>query len=216
MTIDAAPVIWFDHLRREDVPRVGGKNASLGEMIGNLTAKGIKVPSGFATSADAYWLFVEENDLKEIIRSTLVDLSNGKVTLTETGQTIRRAFLRGEWPKTTSSAIISAYKELCRRSGNIDAAVAVRSSATAEDLPDASFAGQQETYLNIQGESSTHVAVAMPRSSPTGPLAIGKRRVSITLKSRSRSESRVWCGPTPVGPASCSQSIQKPDLIGSC
>ncbi len=154
MTIDAAPVIWFDHLRREDVPRVGGKNASLGEMIGNLTAKGIKVPSGFATSADAYWLFVEENDLKEIIRSTLVDLSNGKVTLTETGQTIRRAFLRGEWPKTTSSAIISAYKELCRRSGNIDAAVAVRSSATAEDLPDASFAGQQETYLNIQGESS--------------------------------------------------------------
>jgi pyruvate, water dikinase len=152
MTRDAAPVIWFERLRRRDVPRVGGKNASLGEMVGSLAAKGIKVPPGFATTAEAYWRFVDENELKESIASALADLTSGRMTLAEAGHAIRRAFLGGEWPKELAEAIASAYGELCRRTGKPDADVAVRSSATAEDLPDASFAGQQETYLNIRGE----------------------------------------------------------------
>ncbi|SME93523.1 phosphoenolpyruvate synthase [Tistlia consotensis] len=149
---DGAWVIWFEALRRRDVPRVGGKNASLGEMVGELGAKGVKVPPGFATSAEAYRRFVEANGLERTIAGALGDLEAGKATLAETGQAIRRAFLRGEWPEELAEAIRAAYRELCRRRGRDDADVAVRSSATAEDLPDASFAGQQETYLNIRGE----------------------------------------------------------------
>ncbi len=152
MTDEAPHVLWFEHLGRRDVPRVGGKNASLGEMVSALTAKGVKVPPGFATTADAYWRFVETNALRATISGVLSDLKSGKAPLVEAGQAIRRAFLRGEWPKETADAIRSAYRELCRRIGKDDADVAVRSSATAEDLPEASFAGQQESYLNIRGE----------------------------------------------------------------
>ncbi len=152
MTIATPPVIWFEALRRGDVARVGGKNASLGEMVGGLAAQGVKVPPGFATTAAAYWGFVAANGLKDVIAATFADLDSGKVPLAEAGQTIRRAFVRGDWPPDTATAITTAYRELCRRSGRADADVAVRSSATAEDLPDASFAGQQETYLNIRGE----------------------------------------------------------------
>jgi pyruvate, water dikinase len=146
------PLVWFAEIGRHDVPRVGGKNASLGEMIGNLAAKGVRVPPGFATTAEAYWRFVEENGLGALTASALADLESGKSTLEETGGAIRRAFLHGEWPQEIAEAIADAYRDLCRRSGRDDADVAVRSSATAEDLPDASFAGQQETYLNIRGE----------------------------------------------------------------
>jgi pyruvate, water dikinase len=152
MANNSSHVVWFEELRRADVPRVGGKNASLGEMVGNLTTSGVKVPPGFATTADAYWRFVESNGLKATISSVLSELESGKTSLADAGQTIRRAFLRGEWPKETSDAILVAYRELGRRAGKDDPDVAVRSSATAEDLPDASFAGQQETYLNIRGE----------------------------------------------------------------
>jgi pyruvate,water dikinase len=152
MRADTSPVIWFDELGRGDVPRVGGKNASLGEMVGNLAVKGVKVPPGFATTAEAYWRFVDENGLGESIAAALADLEGGKVALAEAGHAIRRAILRGEWPKDIADAITSAYRDLCRRTGKADADVAVRSSATAEDLPDASFAGQQETFLNIRGE----------------------------------------------------------------
>ena len=152
MISDTAPVIWFEDLGRHDVPRVGGKNASLGEMVGNLAAKGVKVPPGFATTAEAYWRFVDENGLRDSIASALADLGSGKIALAEAGHTIRHAFLHGEWPKETAEAITAAYRELCRRTAKPDADVAVRSSATAEDLPDASFAGQQETYLNIRGQ----------------------------------------------------------------
>ena len=136
------------------LPRVGGKNASLGEMVRSLGSKGVKVPPGFATTADAYWHFVETNGLKQTIIATLADLDTGRVPLAEAGQALRRAFMRGEWPKETADAIRSAYRELCRRTAKADADVAVRSSATAEDLPDASFAGQQESYLNIRGEAA--------------------------------------------------------------
>ena len=154
MSNESLEVIRFDALGRGDVARVGGKNASLGEMVQNLAARGVRVPPGFATTAAAYWRFVEANGLKDAIAATLSELERGKVALSEAGETIRRAFLRGEWPAETAKAIAAAYRELCARTGKAEADVAVRSSATAEDLPDASFAGQQETFLNIRGEAA--------------------------------------------------------------
>lgn len=147
-------VIWFDEVGRGDVARVGGKNASLGEMVRNLAKQGVRVPPGFATTARAYWRFVEANGLRETIASALDDFTKGGASLAETGSMIRRTILHGAWPKDISDAITASYRELCRQSGKMEADVAVRSSATAEDLPDASFAGQQETYLNIRGETA--------------------------------------------------------------
>lgn len=148
---DHADIVWFEQLGRGDVARVGGKNASLGEMVRNLGEKSVSVPPGFATTADAYWRFLDSNGLRDIISSALADLASGKASLAETGQLIRRAILRGDWPASIAQNIRTAYQELCRKSGRADVDVAVRSSATAEDLPDASFAGQQETFLNIRG-----------------------------------------------------------------
>ena len=144
--------VWLENVGRKDVSCVGGKNASLGEMLTNLSAKGIKVPPGFATTAEAYWCFIEQNKLRELIESCLADLAAGRSELAQVGDTIRQAFLRANLPKETIEAISTAYRELCRRTDRSNTTVAVRSSATAEDLPDASFAGQQETYLNIRGE----------------------------------------------------------------
>jgi len=145
-------VICLDQLGRDDVPLVGGKNASLGEMLRHLAREGISVPAGFATTSDAYWRFVTFNALRDPIASHLRDLQVGKAPLAKVGTAIRRAFLRAAWPPDLAESISEAYRQLCRRSGKAeDAAVAVRSSATAEDLPDASFAGQQESFLNIRG-----------------------------------------------------------------
>ena len=152
MVNNTAHVVWFEALRRTDVPRVGGKNASLGEMVATLACQGVNVPPGFALTAEAFWRFVDANSLQPVIASALAELDGGKLSLAETGLTIRRAMLRGEWPAETVEAIRLAYDELNRRVGQTDIDVAVRSSATAEDLPEASFAGQQETYLNIRGE----------------------------------------------------------------
>ncbi|MGA8154662.1 MAG: phosphoenolpyruvate synthase [Rhodoplanes sp.] len=154
MRTQSSRVLWFDQLGRGDIAKVGGKNASLGEMVRNLGEKGVKVPLGFATTADAYWRFVDANALKDTIAGWLAELASGKTALAEAGAAIRRSFLRGDWPDETAQAIVEAYRELCRRSGRDNVDVAVRSSATAEDLPDASFAGQQETYLNIRGETA--------------------------------------------------------------
>jgi pyruvate, water dikinase len=145
-------VIWFEDVGRQDLPLVGGKNASLGEMIRNLTGKGVSVPPGFATTAQAYWQFVEANYLREVIGARLQEMRSGKLTLAEAAQMIRQAFLRGEWPTQTERAIQQSYRQLADRLGVSDPAVAVRSSATAEDLPEASFAGQQESFLNVRGE----------------------------------------------------------------
>lgn len=142
----------FDGLKREDIAIVGGKNASLGEMIGALSARGIAVPPGFATTAEAYWSFVEGNRLRERTASLIADWQAGKTSLAETGRVIRDLFMHGDWPEPTADAILRAYRSLSQQLGQDDPAVAVRSSATAEDLPDASFAGQQETFLNIAGE----------------------------------------------------------------
>ncbi|MFH1804699.1 MAG: phosphoenolpyruvate synthase [Pseudomonadota bacterium] len=148
------PVIWFRDLRRSDVAQVGGKNASLGEMVANLAAQDVRVPDGFATTADAFRRFVIDNDLTGTITSLLEDVAHGRVPLAEAGRDIRRAFLRAEFPADIAAEICNAYHILSAQTGKTDIAVAVRSSATAEDLPDASFAGQQETFLNIRGEAA--------------------------------------------------------------
>lgn len=144
-------VIWFEELTIGDVGIVGGKNASLGEMVRELGAKGIDVPPGFATSADAFRRYVTANKLNDAIGAAMDRLGSGKATLQETGTKIRQSILDGDWPEDTEAAIREAYKELAKRTGKDEPSVAVRSSATAEDLPDASFAGQQETFLNVVG-----------------------------------------------------------------
>ena len=154
MSASSLTVLWFEKVSRGDVGKVGGKNASLGEMVAKLGGKGVRVPPGFATTADAYWRYLEANGLKQKITDALGNLAAGKATLPETGNAIRYMFLKGEFPPETATAIRSAYAELCKRVGKPEVDVAVRSSATAEDLPDASFAGQQETYLNIRGDKA--------------------------------------------------------------
>lgn len=149
-----AMVLGLEETSRKDVGRVGGKNASLGELINALEPHGIHVPPGFATTADAYWYFIEANQLRSVIEKTLVDMNAGRRTLAEAGSYIREAILHGAWPEDLAAAIRQRYEVLSERIGERDPAVAVRSSATAEDLPDASFAGQQETYLNISGEAA--------------------------------------------------------------
>ncbi len=147
-------IIRFDEIGRADVALVGGKNASLGEMICNLGDVGVRVPPGFATTAAAYRAFVEANGLRPVIAAVMAELEAGKISLSEAGHTLRRAFMKGDWQADTEAEIVAAYGDLCRRSDAEDMDVAVRSSATAEDLPDASFAGQQETFLNIVGEAA--------------------------------------------------------------
>lgn len=152
MADEARNIVWFEEATRDDVQSVGGKNASLGEMISRLTEKGVATPPGFATTAQAYRRFVEDNGAKEIIATTLARLEAGRIDLADAGRTIRDVILRGEWSSEMAQAIVDAYRELGRRVGKDEPDVAVRSSATAEDLPNASFAGQQESYLNIRGE----------------------------------------------------------------
>jgi pyruvate, water dikinase len=149
-------VLWFDQLNNDDVPYVGGKNASLGEMYSNLTQKGIRVPNGFAVTAYAYRYFLEKAGIKNKIREILSDLDTSDMqNLSDRGHRVRDTILKAEFPQELKSAILSAYRDLCGayNKDRSDTDVAVRSSATAEDLPDASFAGQQESYLNVRGDS---------------------------------------------------------------
>ena len=141
----------FSEVGIEDIPVVGGKNASLGEMFRELASAGIKVPNGFALTAQAYRFFLQQNHLEEHIGQILSDLNVRDVeNLRARGMRIRDAILAAPMPREIEAAVAEAYRELCLASAcSLD--VAVRSSATAEDLPDASFAGQQETYLNVQG-----------------------------------------------------------------
>ncbi len=145
-------VKWFEELRIEDVPSVGGKNASLGEMIRTLGDKGINVPSGFAITAYAYKYTIEKAGVDKKIKEILSDLDTHDVNnLAERGKKIRELIKKTPLPPELEKAIRQGYRDMEKRYGkNVD--VAVRSSATAEDLPDASFAGQQETYLNVRGK----------------------------------------------------------------
>ncbi len=147
-------IIWFEELHRGDVGQVGGKNASLGEMIGAMKGSGIAVPDGFATTAAAYRSFLAAAGIEAAIRKRLAALRAGTVPLALAAQQIRRLILKAPLPAPLCQAIVAGYAELSRRTGKAQAAVAVRSSATAEDLPDASFAGQQETFLNIVGDAA--------------------------------------------------------------
>ncbi|MBV1903079.1 MAG: phosphoenolpyruvate synthase [Marinosulfonomonas sp.] len=151
-------VIWFENLKRGDVAEVGGKNSSLGEMVSTLGPKGISVPTGFATTANAYRDFINANNLFDRIGTELKALNSKKITLQVAGKRIRDMIVAGDWPDVFLKDIGIAYKEMSRRAGTDDPSVAVRSSATAEDLPDASFAGQQETFLNVCGEEELLVA----------------------------------------------------------
>ena len=145
-------VIWFENLRMSDVESVGGKNASLGEMISQLTEKGVRVPGGFATTAEAFRAFLAHDGLNERISSALAALDVDDVTeLSRVGKEVRQWILETPFPEQLNQEIETAWNKMVADAGSEDISVAVRSSATAEDLPDASFAGQQETYLNIKG-----------------------------------------------------------------
>ena len=152
-------VIDFADLRMSDVGRVGGKNASLGEMIGGLAHMGVRVPGGFATTADAFREFLAHGGLDRKIEQTLAKLDVDDVkALAEAGAKIREWIVAQPLPAALESAIRDAYGRMLKDAGH-DVSVAVRSSATAEDLPDASFAGQQETFLNIHGLDHVLTAV---------------------------------------------------------
>lgn len=167
---------WFDELRKDDVAIVGGKNASLGEMIGSLKEEGIRVPDGYATTADAYWKFIEANALREQIQSELDEFARGKQPLDKTGASIRKLFYHANFPTEIAEEVLDAYRELCRRYKADEVDVAVRSSATAEDLPEASFAGQQETFLNVRGEKELLEACRKCYASLFTDRAIAYRR----------------------------------------
>ncbi|MHC1598914.1 MAG: phosphoenolpyruvate synthase [Candidatus Methanofastidiosia archaeon] len=154
--MSAKYVEWFEDIGIEDIPLVGGKNASLGEMIKHLTSKGVNVPNGFAITSKGYRYLIEESGTMDSIREVLSDLDTHNMkNLRERGEKVRKLIFETKFPKDLEKEIIDHYKEMSKKFGyekNPD--VAVRSSATAEDLPDASFAGQQETYLNVRGDKA--------------------------------------------------------------
>ena len=145
---------WFNELTIDDIPLVGGKNASLGEMYQELTPKGILIPNGFAITAEAYRSMLDKAGIWRTLKQTLSDLNPDDVTdLAKRALAARELVYSTPLPEELAKQILSAYAELQQQYGD-DLSVAVRSSATAEDLPTASFAGQQDTYLNIRGEQA--------------------------------------------------------------
>jgi pyruvate,water dikinase len=150
---DNALILWFEEIFIEDVPLVGGKNASLGEMYQKLTSKGVDVPNGFAITAYAYKHLMKTAGIEDAIKDALADLDTHDLrNLQARGEKVRNIIRHAEFPDDLRTAILKAFKKMTDEYGP-ELSVAVRSSATAEDLPDASFAGQQETYLNIKGEN---------------------------------------------------------------
>jgi pyruvate, water dikinase len=168
-------IIPFEELTIADVPEVGGKNASLGEMIGSLLKKGIKIPTGYAVTATAYKYFLSNTDLGKYIETELANLQGQNLDkLSEVSKNIRAKFLETPFPKELDQAIRDAHKDFEKKyTGTLD--FAVRSSATAEDLPTASFAGEHDTYLNVRGIDEILVAVKNAMSSLFTPRAISYR-----------------------------------------
>lgn len=167
-------IVWFENLSMENLPQVGGKNASLGEMISNLSQAGVQVPGGFATTAQAFRDFLLHDQLKQRIDPLLkrLDVSD-VVALAEAGKTIRQWVMEEPLPEALEIAVTAAYKKMMGEGK--PPAVAVRSSATAEDLPDASFAGQQETYLNVVGLTNVLTAIRKVFASLYNDRAIAYR-----------------------------------------
>jgi len=159
----------FSDITMHDLPQVGGKNASLGQMIQGLSKQQIPIPDGFAVTVDGYWHFLTNNALTDAIKQLLIQWHANPATLEQTSKAIRTCIEQAPIPADLQQAIINAYNELCH--GN-DCTVAVRSSATAEDLPSASFAGQQESFLNIHGEQAVLDAYKKCLSSLFTPRAI--------------------------------------------
>lgn len=151
-------VVWYKDLTIADVPRVGGKNAALGEMVGTLVPLGVNVPNGFAITADAYNYFIDTSGLRNQISDILKDLNTADMNdLSTRGEQVRNLILNATIPEAIANKVRESYRALVEEGGSQD--VAVRSSATAEDLPGASFAGQQETFLNVVGEEEVLIAV---------------------------------------------------------
>ncbi len=168
-------VVWLDTVGMEDVNIVGGKNASLGEMIRTLSSQGVRVPGGFATTAYAFQLFLNHNNLSSNIETVLSKLDPENIPeLTQTGARIREWIEETPFPETLHNAIVGSYQRLTERLGE-EVTFAVRSSATAEDLPEASFAGQQETYLNVSGIDAVMVAIKQVFASLYNDRAISYR-----------------------------------------
>lgn len=152
MAENSSYIRFFEDLSSHDVELVGGKNASLGEMFVELQEEGIRVPDGFATTSEMYWDYVEENGLKPVLEEQIEAYRSEEQSLRQSGQFIREAFREGSFSEEMAETIRGAYRELGERYERENLDVAVRSSATAEDLPTASFAGQQESFLNVSGE----------------------------------------------------------------
>ena len=153
-------ILWFDEIGIKDVPLVGGKNASLGEMYRKLSEKGVRVPYGFAITAYAYRYLLKKAGIEDKIKEVLKGLNTKDIeNLKERGRQVRQLILSSDLPEDLEKEIVESYRRLSEKYSTDNVDVAVRSSATAEDLPDASFAGQQETYLNIRGEEALLQAV---------------------------------------------------------
>ena len=168
-------VVWLKDVGMSDVERVGGKNASLGEMISGLNSQGVRVPGGFATTAQAFESFLDHSDLKNKINELLSNLDITNIQeLTKTGLIIRQWVEESPFPKGLHQSIVQSYEKLTQQLGS-DVTFAVRSSATAEDLPEASFAGQQETYLNVSGIDDILIAVRKVYASLYNDRAISYR-----------------------------------------
>ena len=209
---------WFREIRLADVPLVGGKNASLGELCSELTGAGVRVPNGFAITAEAYTALLETNDLGSRIAGILKGV-NGEdlVALAAAGAALRRLVAEAPLPPGLEDDVIGAYRTLSREYGTLPA-VAVRSSATAEDLPEASFAGQQETYLGVCGEAALLAACRRCFASLFTDRAITYRihQGFDHLAVRLSVGYRRWCGPTAARRGSCSRWIRRAASATSC
>ncbi len=148
---------FYEEISHKDLPLVGGKNASLGEMIKSLSKKGVSVPGGFAITTDSYWAFLKENDIEKELKDLLTKYDrNSTKSLRETGKKAREIIMKGKFPQEVEEAIKKSYGKMCKKG---TATVAIRSSAVCEDAPDTSFAGQFETFLNVSGEKEVLKAV---------------------------------------------------------
>jgi len=173
-------IIWFDEIGIGDLPAVGGKNASLGEMIAALSKDGVQVPFGFATTADAYRHFIAENALEPAITALLSRFQSGAGSLQDTGRSIRSLILEGEMPPAIAAEIVTAYQRLGERASS------------------GQPSGQQETFLNVRGERALLDACrrCLPRCSRTGRSATARRRASDISRSPCQSVCSRWSAPT--------------------
>ncbi len=169
-------ILWFREISKKDVPLVGGKNASLGEMLGKLSKKGVQVPNGFALTAKAYWHFLEENKIDKKLKEIFKKFNQRDIkSLQKTGGKVRNLILKAKIPEDLKREIARVYQELSKKCNEKNASVAVRTSGVAEDAPTASFAGQFETFLNVRGEKDLLKAIKKCIASTFNDRAIAYR-----------------------------------------